>query len=69
MAKYSEIERHVREIYGFTVKPCWIAHVKADHGLTTRQAYNRTDPTNRQHPCPPAKRAAIEDSMRHFGEI
>ena len=30
MATYPEIENCVKATHGFTLKPCWIAHVKAD---------------------------------------
>jgi hypothetical protein len=69
MDNYSEIGNHIRETHGFTVKPCWIAHVASDHGLTTRQAYNRIDPNVRSQPCPRAKRTVIEEAFRHFGMI
>ncbi|WP_263365557.1 RNA methyltransferase [Edaphobacter bradus] len=69
MATYSEIQDYVRSKDGFTVKTCWIAHIKAEHGLTTRLAPNRFDPSRRHHPCPPDKRSPIESAMRHFRMI
>lgn len=69
MATYREIQSHVRGQYGFRPKTCWIAGVKADHGLTRGQAPNRINEAVREQPCPPAKRAAIEAALRHFGMV
>jgi hypothetical protein len=69
MATYKEIQDYVRGRYGFQPKTCWIANVKADHGLTTRQASNRFSATSREQPCPPDKRPLIEDALRHFNMI
>ena len=64
-ARYADIQKWVREEHGFTPKTCWIAHVKALNGLRVRRAWNRQGPT-RLVPCPPEKRASIEDAFRHF---
>jgi hypothetical protein len=69
MATYSAIRDFVRKKHGFQPVTGWVAHVKFDHGLTTRQAPNRIDPNNRTNPCPDNKRSAIEDALRHFGMI
>jgi hypothetical protein len=63
---YSDIATEVHRISGFVPKTCWIAHVKADFGLTTRAAPNRIDAIERRHPCPPAKREAIVKAMRRL---
>jgi hypothetical protein len=47
---------------------CWIAHVLADHGLTKRIAHNRKSP-DRRYPCPPDRRPAIVEALRHLGMI
>jgi hypothetical protein len=67
MATYREIQDYVRKHDGFAPKSCWIAHVMSDHGLTTRQAPNRINVTERKHPCPETKRPAIMTALRHFG--
>lgn len=69
MPTYREIQCHVKQRSGFVAKTCWIAHVLSDHGLTKRQAPNRADPTSRVHPCPAAKRAAIEEALRELGAL
>jgi len=69
MATYAQIEERVRKTSGFTPKTCWIAHILSEHGLTKRMAPNRADPNARAHPCPAARKAAIEDALRHFGMI
>ena len=69
VATYREITGYVRERYGFCPKSCWIAHVKADHGLTRGIAHNRASSQRRKHPCPDDKRPAIEAALRHYGMI
>jgi hypothetical protein len=69
MATYKEIQSAVKNKYGFQPKTCWIADVKASFGQTTRQAPNRISPLTREQPCPPEKRAAIEETLRKFGMI
>ena len=66
MATYRQIQEHVRSIAGWLPKTGWIAHVKSDFGLTTRDAPNRSGP-ERQVPCPPEKRPEIIAALRHFG--
>ncbi|NEW95007.1 hypothetical protein DY468_23955 [Rhodopseudomonas sp. BR0M22] len=69
MATYKEIAEYVRRTSGFAAKPCWIADLLSEHGLTKRMAHNREDPRTRKHPCPSAKRTAIEAALRHFRMI
>lgn len=69
MATYRQIIDWVRTHHGFTAKTCWIADVKASHGLTRRQAPNRIDPVGKVHPCPHEKRSAIEAALTHFKMI
>lgn len=69
MATYAEIQSYVKKKYGYTVKTCWIAHVKELNGLPVRQAPNRYSPYKRLHPCPSSKRDAIEDAMKHLGML
>ncbi|MDP3940013.1 MAG: hypothetical protein Q8R92_17990 [Deltaproteobacteria bacterium] len=65
---YGEIQKHVKGRHGFTAETCWIAHVRELNGLATRRAWNRRG-EKREKPCPPGKRAAIEEALRHFGLI
>lgn len=69
MAIYSMIDRWVRDHEGFATQPSWIAHVKADFGLTRRAAPNRRDNLRRVKPCPPDKRAGIVRALRNFGMV
>ncbi len=69
MATYKQIQQWVKNVHGFTPKPCWIAHIKAENGKTTRIAANRLDPNTRQQPCPQNKRPAVEQALRHFGVL
>jgi hypothetical protein len=69
MATYAEIQRYVKLRHGFLPKTCWIADVKAERGLITRIAPNRIDASRREVPCPPDKKPALEDALRHFSMI
>jgi len=69
MATYSELEAYSRKQSGCAIKTCWIADVKRRHGLITRSAPNRIDPSKPKYPCPADKRPVIEQALRHFGMI
>ena len=69
MITYHQIAACVSQLGGGYVRPCWIAHVKADHGLTRGQAPNRLDPNSRAKPCPASKRPAIERALRDLGVV
>jgi 23S rRNA (uracil1939-C5)-methyltransferase len=70
MATYTQIIERVRREHGFKIHhSCWIADVKAKHGLTARPAHNRRSASYRVVPCPPTKVAAIEDALKYFGMI
>ena len=66
MATYSEIQKWVKQKYGFAVKTCWIAHRKAECGMPVRPAHNRQSLDQRKHPCPSEKAEAIDNAFRHF---
>lgn len=68
MATIKEIQAFVKENYGFKPKSCWIAHVKELCGIEVRRAWNRQG-EERLNPCPPEKRQAIEEALRHFEMI
>ncbi|MCC6829500.1 MAG: hypothetical protein IT550_14855 [Novosphingobium sp.] len=69
MTTYPKIQERVKQTHGFVPKPCWIADLKAENGLTRSQAPNRIHPEIREHPCPASKRAAIEAALLYFGMI
>jgi hypothetical protein len=67
MATYEQMTRWIKSNYGFTPKPCWIAHVKAMCGISTRIVH---DPDRgRVYPCPRDKVDIIKACFRHFGMI
>ena len=68
MATIEEIQAFVKENSGFKPKSCWIAHVKELCGIEVRRAWNRQG-EERLNPCPPEKRQAIEEALRHFEMI
>lgn len=65
---YGEIRAYVYARHGFSPRTGWIAHVKELRGLTLRPTHNRSG-ASRVDTCPPERRAAIEDALRHFGVI
>ena len=65
---YEEIQAFIKSKEGYVVKTCWIAHVKELNGLPLRTAHNRHGAI-RTNPCPPEKRADIEEAFRHFGML
>ena len=67
MPTSSEIQKFVQEHHGFIPKTTWINHVKVVWGLPTRRAPNRAGRGRRVVQCPPEKREAIEEALRHFG--
>lgn len=69
MASYAELIKWTKAKHGFSPKTCWIAHVKADSGLPMRAAPNRRDQNRREQPCPPNRRPAIMDALKHFKMI
>ena len=69
MATYIQIQKWTKENFGFTVKTCWIAHVKEMCGLEMREAPNRLSQDERANPCPRRKVEPIKKAFRHFGMI
>ena len=69
MATYKQIQDFVRSKHGYTVKTCWIAHVKDMCGLEPRVAPNRLKENYRSNPCPLDKVEPIKETLRHFGMI
>ena len=67
-ATYKEIQKWVKQRYGFVPKTCWIAHVKELSGLPVEKALNRIG-TGRTNRCPLDKIQKIQAAFRHFGLI
>ncbi|MYH37814.1 MAG: hypothetical protein F4160_13575 [Rhodospirillaceae bacterium] len=65
VATYENVQRWVREHYGWTPETCWIAHCKELAGLPVRRAPNRRGDV-RVRPCPVKGRPAIFAALRHF---
>ena len=62
---YPDIRAWVYSRHGFSPRTGWIAHVKELSGLKVRAVHNRRD-SRRVDPCPPERRGAIEEALRHF---
>lgn len=69
MATDVEIQKFVQRRHGFVPKTEWIAHVKAVHRIPTLREAKRARRDRAIEPCPPEKREAIEEALRHFGMI
>jgi hypothetical protein len=69
MTTYKNIQEDIRQKHHVTVKTCWIADVKRQHGQTSRIAPNRLDPERAKYPCPQDKRKLIEESLRRLGDL
>ncbi|MFD3157953.1 hypothetical protein ACFIJ5_13945 [Haloimpatiens sp. FM7330] len=69
MATYKQIQEYIKATYGFTVKTCWIAHMKEVCGLKRKDSPNRKDPNKRVYPCPENKKKFIREAFRHFDMI
>jgi hypothetical protein len=68
MAKYQEIQEYIKNKYGYTVKTCWIAHVKELCGLPLNDAPKRIS-NARTNPCPYDKVDSIRQAFKYFGMI
>src|SRR5215467_11950665 len=62
---YRDIRAWVYSHHGFSPRTGWIAHVKELSGLKVRATHNRRG-SRRVDPCPPERRSAIEEALRHF---
>jgi hypothetical protein len=69
MATDAEIQKFVQSHHGFIPKTGWIVHVKEVHGIATLRGAKRARRDRDIEPCPPEKREAIEEALRHFGVI
>jgi hypothetical protein len=69
MATDVEIQKFVQRRHGFIPKTGWIAHVKEVHNIPTLREAKRARRDRAVEPCPPEKREAIEEALRHFGLI
>ena len=67
MATYKQIQQWIKHNYGFTVKPCWIAHVKELCGIHLRKAPNRANIRIRINSCPENKINIIKEAFKNFG--
>ncbi|MDR2194110.1 MAG: hypothetical protein LBP19_06550 [Treponema sp.] len=59
---YKAVIEWVKKNKGYTVKTCWIAHVKEQMGYPMREAPNRNG-LKRVNPCPPSKADGIQEAL------
>jgi hypothetical protein len=69
MATYKQIQKWVKDRYGFTIKTCWIAHAKEICGLETRIAPSRNNASSRLNPCPDDKFSDIRKAFDYFDMV
>ena len=70
MATYKQMIKYIKEQpHGFVAQTCWIAHVKADYGISRGPASNRKDANERTKSCPLEKRPLIVEALRYFDMI
>ncbi len=62
MKTYKNIQDEYKKLYKKSIKSCWIADVKRELGLTTRQAYNRISDSSVKYPCP----NEYKDNIKHI---
>ena len=69
-ATYDEIKAYVLEKHGLKVSSLYISQVKRKCGLDVGQNYNLSKKEDAKVPqCPPEKKAAIMDALKHFQMI
>lgn len=69
-ATYDEIKAYVLEKYGLKVSSLYISQVKRKCGLDMGQNYNLSKKEDAKVPqCPPEKKAAIVEALKHFHMI
>lgn len=69
-ATYDEIKAYVLEKFGFKVSQLYIAQIKRKCGIIERKNYNQSKKEDAKVPkCPPEKKAAIMDALKHFQMI
>lgn len=68
MVGYRNILRSVKELYGESVRTCWVAEVKELNDLPVGQVGDLGAEV-RMNPCPERVRPMIEDAMRRLGML
>lgn len=69
MATYKEIQKYVKDNYGYIPKSCWIAHTKEICGLNPKISNNRYNNNRRAYPCPENKLNDIKQAFIYFEMI
>jgi hypothetical protein len=69
MTTYKEIQKHIKDHYGYTAKSCWIAHMKEVCGLNPKMSSRRYSPDSRAHPCPEPKQNDLKETFKYFNMI
>jgi len=67
MASYEEIQKFLREKYGYNAKAYAIAHAKEAYGIPTKKAPNRKG--ERKWKCPEKRLPQMKEAFQHFGML
>ncbi len=65
---YKQLQDKYRRQHGRSVKSCWIAHIKRDHGKTLRRAHNRGR-GQAKYLCPPSIYPKLKSIMKQYRVI
>ena len=69
-ATYSEMKQWIQAEYGLKVSSLYISQVKRKYGLDVGQNYNLSKKEDAKVPqCPPEKKTAIMEALKHFQMI
>ena len=69
MVTYKEIQQYVKNKYDYSVKTCWIAHMKELSGIKVKISHRRYDENVKTNPCPENKMKGIKEAFVHFGML
>ena len=67
MVKNEDIQKYVKEKYGFYPKNGWIAEAKEVYGIPFKRSSFRNGP--RKWPCPKKHLKDLREAFTHFGLI
>ncbi len=65
---YKQAQRLYEDMYGKTIKSCWIADVLRSHGKTKRKAWNRIG-IKPKYPCPDSIKPRLDGILQDLNMI
>jgi len=67
MPTYKQIQKYVKNVFGYLPKTCWISDVKRQMGYNVRNAHNRENENYIKHKCPNNKVNNIKEAINKLG--